>query len=229
MEESIFLEIPTRSKHLVWTETVLLSIINVAAFSGNLSVCYAVYRNQRLRSLPNMFVVALAVSDILISICCMPFSVTTLYHGRWIFDEHVCRFQGVAMFTFALASLHTMGIIAVSRYFCVVKPQQYIVLFTKRRIFMYIAACAALVGSVPPLLFKKGGYQFQPAKAFCMYTFDTNIAYTVFIECVYISAPLTVIADSVTLKCSTQFHEPIKFSRTKVPPSSSEQTWKKQK
>ena len=123
----------------------------------------------------------------------MPFSVTTLNHGRWIFDEHVCRFQGVAMSTFALASLHTVGIIAVSRYFCVVKPQQYIVLFTKRK---YIAAvwCAALLGSVPPLLFKKGGYQFQPVKAMCMYTFDTNIAYTVFIECVYISAPLTAIA-----------------------------------
>ena len=60
---------------------------------------------------------------------------------------------------------------------------------------MYIAAvwCAALVGSVPPLLFEKGGYKFQPAKAMCMYTFDTNIVYTVFIECVYISAPLILL------------------------------------
>ena len=142
-----------------------------------------------------MFVVALAVSDILISICCMPFSVATLIRGRWIFDEHVCRFQGVAMFTFALASLLAMGIIAVSRYYCVVKPQKFIVLFSRRKIFMYIAAvwCAALVGSVPPLLFKKGGYTFQPAKAFCMYTFDTNIAYTVFIEFVYIAMPLSLI------------------------------------
>ena len=64
MDESISLELPTRSEYLVWTETVLLSVINVAVFFGNLFVCYAVYRNQRLRSLPNMFVVALAVSDI---------------------------------------------------------------------------------------------------------------------------------------------------------------------
>ena len=195
MEESLFLEIPTRSEHRVWTETVLFSVINVAAFFGNLSVCYAVYRNQRLRTVTNIFVVALAVSDILISICCMPFSVSTLVRGRWIFDEYVCRFQGLAMFTFALASLLTMGIIAISRYFRVVKPQKFIELFSKRRIFMYIAAvwCAALVGSVPPLPFETGGYKFQPAKAMCMYTFETNIAYTVFIECVYISTPLTVI------------------------------------
>ena len=195
MEETLFLGIPTRSEHLVWAETVLFSVINVAAFFGNLSVCYGVYRNQRLRTLTNMFVVALAVSDILISICCMPFTVATLIRGRWIFDEHVCRFQGFAMFTFALASLLTMGVIAISRYFRVVKTQKFIELFTKRTIFMYVAAvwCAALLGSVPPLLFEKEGYKFQPAKAMCMYTFETNVAFTVFIECVYISTPLTFI------------------------------------
>ena len=196
MEESISLELSVRTERTILAETGLYAVMNVAAFFGNLSVCFAVYRNQRLRTLANMFVVALAVSDILISICCMPFSVATLIRGRWIFGGNVCRFQGFAMFTCAMASLNTMGIIAISRYFCVVKPQQYIVLFNKQRILLYICLvwCAALVGSVPPLLFKNGGYKFQPAKAMCMYTFDTNIAYTIFIECVFIFTPLTIIA-----------------------------------
>ena len=195
MKKTYFVEFSTRRNHVVWIETVLFSVINLTAFFGSLSVFFAVYRNQRLRTLTNMFVVALAVSDILISICCMPFTIATVFRGRWIFGENVCRFQGFAMFTLALASLLTMGIIAISRYFYIVKPQKFIVLFTKRRIFMYIAAvwCAALVGSVPPHLFEKGGYKFQPAKAMCMYTFDTNIAYTVFIECVYIATPLSLI------------------------------------
>ena len=196
MEESLSRELSTRAEYLVWTETVLLAVINVAAFSGNLSVCYAVYRNQRLRTLANMFIVALAVSDILISVCSMPFSVATLARGQWIFDTNSCRFQGVAMFTFALVSLHSMGVIAVSRYFCVVKPIKYIALFSKQRIFIYIAVvwCVALVGSVPPILFKNGGYRFQAGKAMCMYSFETNIAYTAFIESVYIATPLTLIA-----------------------------------
>ena len=195
MDQSIFLELPVRTERTILTETGLYAVMNVAAFFGNISVCYAVYRNQRLRTLANMFVVALAVSDILISICCMPFSVVTLIRGRWIFGGNVCRFQGFAMFTCAMASLNTMGIIAISRYFCVVKPQKYIVLFNKQRISLYICLvwCAALVGSVPPLLFKNGGYKFQPAKAMCMYTFDTNIAYTIFIECVFIFTPLAII------------------------------------
>ena len=35
MEESISHELPTRSEYLVWTETVFLSLINVAAFFRN--------------------------------------------------------------------------------------------------------------------------------------------------------------------------------------------------
>ena len=194
MRGSLSQELSTRTEHLVWIETFLFVVINVAAFFGNLSVCYAVYRNQRLRTLANMFVVTLAVSDILSSSCCMPFSVATLARGQWIFGGF-CRFHGFAVFTFGLASLHTMGIIAVSRYFCVVKPEKYTLLFKKRKILMYITVVwlAAFIGSVPPFFFENGGFEFQPGKAMCLYTFQTNIAYTAFIECVYIATPFTLI------------------------------------
>ena len=131
------LDLASRSAPLVRIETILFATI--AAFVGNLSVCYAVYRNQRLRTISNMFVVALAVSDILMSICCVPFSVVTLYHGQWVFGETLWRFHGFGVITFGLASLHTMGVIAINRYFCVVKPKRYVVLFKKQRILMYIA------------------------------------------------------------------------------------------
>ena len=188
-------ELLKRPQYLVWIEAIFLAIVNIMAISGNISVSYAVYRNQRLRSLANMFIVALTVSDLLISVCCMPLSVATLVQGRWIFGTSVCRLQGVAMFTFSLASLNTMGVIGVSRYFCVVKPTSYIVLFRKQRILLYTAAVwfMALIGSVPPLIFQTGGYTFQPGKAMCMYPFQTNIVYTVFIECVFVATPFTLI------------------------------------
>ena len=195
MKEILSVELATRAKPLVWTETVLFAVINMVAFFGNLLTCYAVYRNQTLRTLSNMFVIALGVSDILMSIWCMPFSVVTLFHGRWMFGESFCQFHGFGALTFGLISLQTMGLIAVSRYNCVVKPEKYAVLFKKQRALLYVAVvwCAALVGSVPPFFFNNGGFEFQPGKAMCLYTFESNIAYTVFIECVYIAAPLTII------------------------------------
>ena len=195
MKKTLSEQLALRTDALVWTETFLLAVINVAAFFGNLLTCYAVYRNQRLRTLPNMFVIALAVSDILMSIFCMPFSVVTLFHGRWAFGESFCRFDGFGALTFALASLQTMGLIAVSRYFCIVKPEKYAVLFKKQRALLYIAVvwCVALVGSVPPFFMKNAGFEFQPGKAMCLYTFERNIPYAVFLGLVYIAAPLTVI------------------------------------
>ena len=195
MTESLSLELATRSEALVWSETVLLAAINIMALLGNVLTCYTVYRNQSLRTLPNVFVVALGVSDILMSTCCMPFSVATLFHGQWLFGESFCRFQGFGVLTFGMVSMGTMGLIAVSRYFCIVKPEKYTVVFKKQRTLMYIAVvwCGALVGSVPPFFFKTGSFEFQPGKAECLYTFESNIPYTVFIECVYIATPLTII------------------------------------
>ena len=69
MEHLLYRELLKRAPPLIWTEAVFLAIINIMAISGNISVCYAVYRNQRLRSLANMFVIALAVSDLLVSVC----------------------------------------------------------------------------------------------------------------------------------------------------------------
>ncbi|XP_078382403.1 melatonin receptor type 1B-B-like [Oculina patagonica] len=195
MTESLSVELATRTGALVSTETVLLAVINVVALFGNLLTCYAVYRNQRLRTLSNMFVVALGVSDILMSTCCMPFSVATLFHGQWLFGESFCRFHGFGALTFGLVSLQTMGLIAVSRYFCVVKTEKYTVVFKKRKTLMYIAVvwCLALIGSVPPFFMKNGGFEFQPGKAMCLYTFESSIPYTVFIELVYIATPFTII------------------------------------
>jgi len=195
MKKSLSEELAFRTVALVWTETVLFAVINIVAFFGNLLTCYAVYRNQRLRTLSNMFVIALGVSDILISTFCMPFSVVTLFHGRWMFGESFCRLEGFGIFTFGMASLLTMGLIAISRYFCVVKPEKYAVLFKKQKALLYIAIvwCIALVGSVPPFLIKNAGFEFQPAKAMCLYTFERSIPYAVFIGLIFIAAPLTVI------------------------------------
>ena len=141
MKESLSVELATRTKSLEWRETVLFAVINVMAFFGNLLTCYAVHRNQRLRTLPNMFVIALAVSDILMSTVCMPYTVVTLFHGRWMFGKSFCRFYGFGALTFGMVSMGTMGLIAVSRYYCVVKPEKYAVLFKKTKSFSVHCCC----------------------------------------------------------------------------------------
>ena len=161
---TLSLELATRTEALVCTETVLFAVTNVVAILGNLLTFYAVYRNHRLRTIPNMFLIALALSDILMSTICIPFTVASLFHGRWIFGDTVCRWQAFDIFTFGTSSVGTMAAIAVSRYFCVVNREKYPSLFKKQRSVMYIffVWCLALVGSVPILVFKNNSVEFQP-------------------------------------------------------------------
>ena len=85
------------------------------------------------------------------STICMPFTVASLFHGRWIFDETVCRFQAFDIFAFGKCNLGTMAAIAVSRYFCVVNWEKYLSLFKNKRALMYIFIvwCLALAGLLP--------------------------------------------------------------------------------
>ena len=195
MTSKLSLELTTREEALAWTETVLFAVTNVVAILGNLLILCAVYHNHSLRTIPNIFVIALAVSDILMSTICMPFTVASLFHGRWIFDETVCRFQAFDIFAFGTSSLGTMAAIAVSRYFCVVNREKYPSLFKKQRSVMYIFIvwCLALVGSVPILVFKNNSVEFQPGKAMCLYKVESNIAYSVFMHCCFITTPLIII------------------------------------
>ena len=195
MTSKLSLELTTREEALAWTETILFAVTNVVAILGNLLILCAVYHNHRLRTIPNIFVIALAVSDILMSTICMPFTVASLFHGRWIFDETVCRFQAFDIFAFGTSSLGTMAAIAVSRYFCVVNREKYPSLFKKQRALMYIFIvwCLALVGSVPILVFKNNSVEFQPGKAMCLYKFESNIAYSASILCCFITTPLIII------------------------------------
>ena len=195
MTSKLSLELATREEALVWTETVLFAVTNVVAILGNLLILCAVYHNHRLRTIPNIFVTALAVSDILMSTICMPFTVASLFHGRWIFHETVCRFQAFDIFAFGTSSLGTMAAIAVSRYFCVVNREKYLSLFKKNTAltYIFIVWCLALAGSVPILLFKNDSIGFQPGKAMCMYKFESNIAYSASILCCFITTPLIII------------------------------------
>ena len=78
-------------------------------------------------------------------------------------------------------------------------PERYLLLFKKQRALIYIVIvwCLAFAGSVPPFSFEgKNSFKFQPGKAMCLYTFESNLAYSVTLLCLYVAAPLTIIAVS---------------------------------
>ena len=62
-----------RSVLLTTVEVFSIIILNVLTLTGNIMVCIAVYKNTRLRTTINLYIIALAVSDLMFGVLLMPF------------------------------------------------------------------------------------------------------------------------------------------------------------
>ena len=137
-----------RSLAIVVTETTLFALVMIISFLGNLLVCYAVYRNPRLRNPSNYYIISLALTDILQASCSMPFSVAYLATGDWSFGAAVCTFNAILKLSLTKVSAFTMTLMALNRYYKVVKPNKYQAVFKPRNI-----VTTALLAWIIPMTF----------------------------------------------------------------------------
>ena len=195
----LVVELSGRSTPVKITEAAILVCLILLAFVGNVLVCIAVFKKVHLRTIPNMFITNLAVSDILMAIVCMPISLHVLISGKWPFSSSVCDMHGFFMFTFGIVSQVNVSVIAVNRYFALCRPFECKAIFTKINVLFMITILWILpsVASVPPLV-GWGYYAFHPGKAFCIYPFHVNLIYTTIVQLLFIAFPMGLVVFSYT-------------------------------
>ena len=127
------LELPSRSLPADITEAIACVSLNITSIIGNSLVRIAAYRNTNLRSTTNLYIIALAVSDLLCETVDMALASATLIIGRWAFGNALCQFQGlINMFTSNVTPA-TLGLTAINRYVKIVKTSHYKKIFSPRR------------------------------------------------------------------------------------------------
>ena len=109
-----------RSRGEIGLEVALSILICLTSFLGNLLVVYVVHKDSRLKSLTNIFIYNLALTDISMATLHMPFWVISLYTGIWTFSGKWCEFQAAIAATLVIASILNMGLIAFNRHIRVV-------------------------------------------------------------------------------------------------------------
>ena len=132
----------------VVTETTIFALVMIISFLGNLLVCYAVYRNPRLRNPSNYYIISLALTDILLASCAMPLSVAYLATGEWSFGTSACEFFAILTAAMTETSAFNMALMALNRYYKVVKPNKYQAVFKPRNI-----VTTALLAWIIPMTF----------------------------------------------------------------------------
>ncbi|XP_075050860.1 cholecystokinin receptor type A [Mixophyes fleayi] len=109
----------------------LYSLIFLLGVLGNSLVIVVLIRNKRMRTVTNIFLLSLAVSDLMLCLFCMPFTLIPNLLEDFIFGSTVCRaafyFMGISV------SVSTFNLVAISleRYSAICKPLQSRVWQTK--------------------------------------------------------------------------------------------------
>ena len=138
-----------RGTALVVIESSIFVLVNLAALVGNLVVCLVFYRSPSLRTVTNYFVISLALTDLLMSVLVMPLVVTSSIANEWITGQLGCKLMQVCGNALAGISVLTIMLLAVNRYFCVVRPTLYIYVFSKKRsIAMAVSVWIATIFAV---------------------------------------------------------------------------------
>nr|KAG5709625.1 hypothetical protein BaRGS_001675 [Batillaria attramentaria] len=74
-----------------WLFIGLFVIVFVVGLGGNCLVCFAVWRNPRMRSATNIFLVNLAVADLLVVLICLPPTAVEDTFGFWYLGLAMCK------------------------------------------------------------------------------------------------------------------------------------------
>ncbi|NWS22033.1 CCKAR protein, partial [Pachyramphus minor] len=83
----------------VAVRVVLYALIFVLSVGGNTLVVAVLALNRRLRTVTNCFLLSLALSDLLLALCCMPFTLLPGLMGAFVFGDVVCKLVAYLMGT----------------------------------------------------------------------------------------------------------------------------------
>ncbi|KFV59525.1 Neuropeptide FF receptor 2, partial [Gavia stellata] len=97
-------------------------LIFLLCMVGNGVVCFIILRSKRMRTVTNLFILNLAISDLLVGIFCMPTTLLDNIIAGWPFGSLVCKMSGMVQGISVSASVFTLVAIAVDRFRCIVYP-----------------------------------------------------------------------------------------------------------
>ncbi|XP_007443057.2 neuropeptide FF receptor 2 [Python bivittatus] len=89
---------------------------------GNGVVCFTVLQSKHMHTVTNLFILNLAVSDLLVGIFCMPTTLLDNIISGWPFGNIACKMNGMIQGISVSASVFTLVAIAVDRFRSIVYP-----------------------------------------------------------------------------------------------------------
>ncbi|XP_018584792.2 5-hydroxytryptamine receptor 1F-like [Scleropages formosus] len=158
--------------------TLTLSLLTLMATAMNSLVITAIIVTKKLHHPANYLICSLAVTDLLVAVLVMPFSIIYIVMETWIMGQVVCTIWLSVDITCCTCSILHLAAIALDRYRAVTDAVEYSRHRTFRRAAVMIVAVwvISILISIPPIVWRH--HRFNGTEE-CIIEHD-HIAFTIY-------------------------------------------------
>ncbi|XP_063160558.1 melatonin receptor type 1B [Candoia aspera] len=180
-----------------WVVTVLSSVLiftTVVDVVGSLLVIVSVSKNRKLRNAGNVFVVSLALADLVVALYPYPLVLVALFHNGWSLGETHCKASGFVMGLSVIGSIFNITAIAVNRYCYICHSFAYNKVYSWQNTMLYVCLIWILtvVATVPN--FFVGSLKYDQRIYSCTFTQTASSCYTIAVVVIHFILPITIVS-----------------------------------
>ncbi|XP_064639576.1 somatostatin receptor type 2-like [Lineus longissimus] len=182
--DSIFLDL---------TAAIIYSLTCIIGIIGNSLVIFVVFRYAKMKTVTNLYILNLAIADVLFLIG-IPLMIVTMMVKTWVFGYHMCKIFFILTSVNWFTSMFTLTVMSADRYMAVCHPvtsMRYRTPMISKIVCVIVWGLSLLV-MMPIMLYTKtaprgenilactiswpSGQPIPPDKAFIWYTFLLGFA-----------------------------------------------------
>ncbi|KAL3076762.1 hypothetical protein niasHS_011499 [Heterodera schachtii] len=113
---------PSNSQWAIAVFGALYSNIFVLGLLGNLAIVLVTVQCRQLRSVQNIFILNLAISDVIVCLLSLPFTPVSYIYKEWLFGSAICHLLPMVQAASVFVSTFSLSAIAIDRYWLVLYP-----------------------------------------------------------------------------------------------------------
>ena len=171
---------------------VFLFIIIIST-TGNSMVVIAIYRFHNLRTISNLIILNLSITDLLFSLLVIPSNASTWFTERSNSPTLLCSFIGVSGELLSLVSIYSLVFISLERFLATSYPLKHRSKFTKTTVKIVISVIWLFSTIVCCCTIITGRYIYMENFFHCVLDWGSSKVMTLVLTQIYFTLPLLLL------------------------------------
>ncbi|CAJ0941318.1 unnamed protein product, partial [Mesorhabditis belari] len=144
--------------YFIVTNFIMIFLLSV---TGNALVIVVISTQRAMRSITNIYLMNLAVSDLMLSVLCMPPTLVSTVMNCWMFGALMCKLLAYLQPVVVTASAYTLAVIAIERYYAICRPLHSRIWQTRSHAYFMISIVwliSILANGLAIFMYQQGPY-----------------------------------------------------------------------